>query len=159
MLGGKCRDRTFKPLGALNSLQVLARIARFDRFRRGRHRVLCATFVGPGRVRKERDEPVKPTLARPHVIDRPTDGDGMDPRGEFRVAAKGPKTLPDGEPDFLANIPGTVFVSQHGTYEAKHRFIVTPHERAERVFIARLRTLNEVAFGFRRKDFDVVGHR
>ena len=38
------------------------------------------------------------------MVDRAARRDGMEPGGELRVAAEGAEVLPDGEPDFLADV-------------------------------------------------------
>src|SRR5689334_19445219 len=91
------------------------------------------------------------------MINRPAGGDRVYPGGEFGVAAKGPQVLPYGKPDLLAHISGTVFVAEHGIDQPENRLVVRAHQRPERVLVACLGTLDELALGFG-GDIDCVRH-
>src|SRR5262245_36606567 len=81
----------------------------------------------------------------------------MNPGGKLRLAAERTDVLPYRYPDFLAHVAGAVFVAHDRVHETENRFVVSPHQRAESLFVARAGALHQFTFGFW-GDFDGVGH-
>ena len=147
-------NRAFKARVALLMLEILTWITRGDRFGRRGDPIATGFGVGrTGRVGKKRDKAIEPAFAPAKVIDGAPRRDGVNPRREFRFAAKRGQIFPDREPDFLAHVARTVFVAQHGVHEPKNRFVMAAHERAKSVLVARLGALHELALEFG-GDFD-----